>query len=121
MNPDSKNYDKLITFTYNRPPPQGNTATKHITIAKQRLYRLSGIDENNFDNFRDQAHLPMAITKHFGLGALLFLPEGKDAYRQIHTSRTALYSIFDLIRQADVDGVLVQVADRLWVEIIWSV
>jgi len=119
--PSSPFYDQLISFTYKGPAPVGYTAAEHVAAAKKRLCALSNVEECDFDRFRDQSHLPMAVTEHFGLGALLFLPEGKDAYRQIHKSRTALFDISRLIEQVDEYRVLKQIAHRLWCEVVWFV
>lgn len=109
--PDGDDYQGLLTYAYDDgTPPPGNTASDHITAAKHRLSRDSNVDENKFEKYRDQAHLPLAVVEHFGMGALLFLPEANDPYRHINASRTALYDTFGFIKAADQDKILAQVA-----------
>ncbi|KAK0720192.1 hypothetical protein B0H67DRAFT_643474 [Lasiosphaeris hirsuta] len=105
---ESEYYNSFIRFVYNGAPPPGNTAADHIVTARQKLCTLSNIKEENFDNYRDQAHLPTAIIQAFDLGALLFLPDSREPYRQIYTSRTALYDIFRILADADHENVLEQ-------------
>jgi hypothetical protein len=56
-------------------PTRGTT---YVSLAKKVLCRKVGISADKFADYLRGSHVPAALTRHFGLGSLLFCPSNKS-------------------------------------------
>lgn len=94
---DPAGRNEFLSACFGSGDYSAKTGPACIKATKQMLCNLAGLSVAGFERAKQHSYLPRAIVKHYGVGALLFLPVAKDPGGQLWPKRTALGEIIDII------------------------
>ncbi|KAK4039859.1 hypothetical protein C8A01DRAFT_36167 [Parachaetomium inaequale] len=116
---DASSY-QYIVYLGLTPPTHGTT---YVSLAKKALCRKAGISADKFTSYLRIAQVPAALTRHFGLGSLLFCPNNMSGNCHRFQYPSATDEIFGIIKSADTENLLgswSKILQQHIVQVIWD-